>query len=106
MLKNNITELTIIALNRLKQCLIFVISCFIIFGDLISIEAMEIKTPTINISPSKIRIATFNVSMEAINYATRESKEKLNFTGNELTQALRNDHQQINVIRLSALILL
>lgn len=59
---------------------------------------MEIKTPTINISPSKIRIATFNVSMEAINYATRESKEKLNFTGNELTQALRNDHQQIKNI--------
>lgn len=44
--------------------------------------------------PNKIRIATFNVSMEALNYVDRGTK----VTGNELSQVLREDNQQIKNI--------
>ena len=44
--------------------------------------------------PNKIRLATFNVSMEALNYVDRGTK----VTGNELSQVLREDNQQIKNI--------
>ena len=44
--------------------------------------------------PDTIRIATFNVSMEALNYVDRGTK----VTGNELSQVLREDNQQIKNI--------
>ena len=44
------------------------------------------------------RIATFNVSMEALNYVDRKKDEKVKVSGNELLNALKQDHQQIKNI--------
>jgi len=46
----------------------------------------------------KIKIATFNVSMEALNYIPYHGKTAPKVTGNELQQALNNNHQQIKNI--------
>ncbi|WP_448547277.1 endonuclease/exonuclease/phosphatase family protein [Thalassotalea fusca] len=45
-----------------------------------------------------IRVATFNVSMEALNYVERKKGEQPKVTGNELSHALANQHQQIKNI--------
>jgi hypothetical protein len=45
-----------------------------------------------------LRIATFNVSMEALNYVPYERGIKPNITGDELHQALVNNHPQIRNI--------
>jgi len=44
--------------------------------------------------PNKVRIATFNVSMEALNYVDKGTK----VTGNELSQVLHQNNQQIKNI--------
>ncbi|WP_206486391.1 endonuclease/exonuclease/phosphatase family protein [Thalassotalea sp. G2M2-11] len=53
-------------------------------------------------SPTKqtLRVATFNVSMEALNYSPQDksNKRKQNVSGNELSQALNTNHQQIKNI--------
>ena len=59
---------------------------------LISSNAMAFETPT------KLRIATFNVSMEALNYVERSSNSTPKISGNELTQALQQNTQQIKNI--------
>jgi hypothetical protein len=48
--------------------------------------------------PKSLRIATFNVSMEALNYIDRSSKKGRDVSGDELTQALKNNTQQIRNI--------
>jgi len=47
---------------------------------------------------STLRIATFNVSMEALNYAKRIEGQATKVTGDELTQALKTNNQQIRNI--------
>jgi len=49
-------------------------------------------------TPSKLRIATFNVSMEALNYVERSSDNSTPVSGNELTQVLQQNNQQIKNI--------
>jgi hypothetical protein len=49
-------------------------------------------------TPTKLRIATFNVSMEALNYVDRSSDNPPSVTGNELSQALQQNTQQIKNI--------
>ena len=48
--------------------------------------------------PEILRIATFNVSMEALNYVPFVAGKDVNVTGNELANALRQNHQQIRNI--------
>jgi hypothetical protein len=59
---------------------------------IISSEAMTTEMP------KNLRIATFNVSMEASNYSDHKQKTKPSIKGNELTQALHSNHQQIRNI--------
>lgn len=49
-------------------------------------------------APTKLRIATFNVSMEALNYVERTANSSPKVSGNELTQALKQNNQQIRNI--------
>ena len=71
-----------------------------ILGTAISSKAMTIKTPTLTTTeaPTKLRIATFNVSMEALNYVEHSSNSTPKISGNELTQALQQNTQQIKNI--------
>jgi hypothetical protein len=48
--------------------------------------------------PTNLRIATFNVSMEALNYTEKSKQANVSIKGDELTQALQNNHQQIKNI--------
>lgn len=50
------------------------------------------------LSPKQLRIATFNVSMEALNYVPHVQGQSPSVTGNELSAALRNNHQQVRNI--------
>ena len=79
--------------HSLKLIILALCSSFIL-GTAISSKAMAIKTET----PTKLRIATFNVSMEALNYAERSSNSTPNVSGNELTQALQKNTQQVKNI--------
>lgn len=45
-----------------------------------------------------LRVATFNVSMEALNYLDKTSRQSNEVNGDELMQALLNEHQQIKNI--------
>lgn len=49
-------------------------------------------------SKTNLRIATFNVSMEALNYLPHVRGKTPNVKGNELSNALNNNHQQIKNI--------
>ena len=53
---------------------------------------------TANNTPSTLRIATFNVSMEALNYLPSELGKEVKPNGNELAEALAQNHQQIRNI--------
>jgi hypothetical protein len=77
----------------LKFSVLVLCSTFIL-GTAISSKAMTIETKT----PAKLRIATFNVSMEALNYVNRSKNSTPKVSGNELTQALQNNTQQIKNI--------
>ena len=72
---------------------------FILFGSFLLSSAMSSKAMTLTTeTPTKLRIATFNVSMEALNYIERSSKNAPKVSGNELTQALKKNNQQIKNI--------
>jgi hypothetical protein len=75
--------------NGLALCGIFLLS------TTIASKAMAIEP-----SPEheKLRIATFNVSMEALNYIERSSNGTPKVSGTELTQALKQNNQQIKNI--------
>jgi len=77
----------------LKLFVLALCSSFIL-GTAISSEAMSNKTEI----PTNLRIATFNVSMEALNYVERSSNNTPNVSGDELTQALQQNTQQIRNI--------
>jgi len=65
----------------------------------ISSKAMAADNTQINkAAKTELRIATFNVSMEALNYAKPSANKTPNVVGNELTQALKNNNQQIQNI--------
>ena len=49
-------------------------------------------------SESQIRVASFNVSMEALNYLPYDKERKSLAKGDELAQALADNHQQIRNI--------
>ncbi len=70
----------------------FVLYSTFISGTVISSNTMAIETST------KLRIATFNVSMEALNYVERKPGNTTQVSGNELSQALQQDNQQIRNI--------
>ncbi len=73
---------------------------FVLYGTLISGIVISGKTMAFK-TPAKLRIATFNVSMEALNYREKKSANATtskSITGNELTQALKQDSQQIKNI--------
>ncbi|NQY65120.1 MAG: endonuclease/exonuclease/phosphatase family protein [Alteromonadaceae bacterium] len=53
---------------------------------------------TADVPNSNIRIATFNVSMEALNYIDRVKGQSPEVTGNELSEALNSNNQQIKNI--------
>ena len=53
-------------------------------------KVMAVETPT------KLRIATFNVSMEALNYVDKKSNQQV--SGNELSNSLQQNQQQIKNI--------
>lgn len=74
-------------LTLIKPALSFVLCSTFIMGS-----AMAYETPT------KLRLATFNVSMEALNYVNRSSGSQPKVTGQELSQALQSDNQQIKNI--------
>lgn len=64
-----------------------------IFCSLVmSSKGMTVETPT------NLRVATFNVSMEALNYAEQTKQDTVNIKGDELSDALQNNHQQIKNI--------
>lgn len=65
---------------------------FIFCSLIISSKSMTRETPI------NLRVATFNVSMEAKNYTDKIQLNIENISSNELTHALRNDHQQIRNI--------
>lgn len=48
--------------------------------------------------PTNLRVATFNVSMEALNYTDKKQQNAVKIDSNKLSQALKNDHQQIKNI--------
>lgn len=54
-----------------------------------------VMAETISKTTSTIRIATFNVSMEALNYLPSALGREAKPTGEELAQALNQNHQQI-----------
>jgi len=71
---------------------IVLVLCSFILGTTISSKAMALKTPT------KLRIATFNVSMDATNYAVRETGKATKIAKENLSIALKQNHQQIKNI--------
>lgn len=78
-----------------------IIALTLLFTNLVSgtLMAAPFKNEETAIVPNNnIRIATFNVSMEALNYIDRVQGQSANVTGNELSEALNNDNQQIKNI--------
>jgi hypothetical protein len=66
------------------------LSCAIPWSHVMAFSEKQQKDP--------LRIATFNVSMEALNYSPSVKGQAPNVTGNEITQALLSEHQQIKNI--------
>ncbi|MGV2873671.1 endonuclease/exonuclease/phosphatase family protein [Colwellia sp. E150_009] len=61
--------------------------------------ATQLSTQSVTqTATTKLRVATFNVSMEALNYIKRSPNSSPNVSGNELTQALKQNNQQIKNI--------
>ena len=60
--------------------------------------ATQLSTQSVTQTTTKLRVATFNVSMEALNYIKRSPNNSPNVSGNELTQALKQNNQQIKNI--------
>lgn len=58
----------------------------------------QISQPTHTETVTQLRVATFNVSMEALNYVERAKNSSPKVTGDELTQALKQNNQQIKNI--------
>ncbi|GAA6172751.1 endonuclease/exonuclease/phosphatase family protein [Colwellia sp. KU-HH00111] len=79
-------------IKLIKPVLALVLYSTTILGSAISGIAMALDTPT------KLRLATFNVSMEALNYVDRPSHGEAKVTGNELSQVLQQNNQQIKNI--------
>lgn len=72
---------------------------FVVCSVFVSGITMLSHAKTITSAPQEnLRVATFNVSMEALNYVERVSGQSPKVTGNELTQALKNNAQQIRNI--------
>jgi len=61
-------------------------------------EKTQINATLENQTSTKLRIATFNVSMEALNYIERLSNGPIKVSGKELSQALKENNQQIKNI--------
>ena len=61
--------------------------------------ATQLSTQSVTqTATTKLRVATFNVSMEALNYIKHSPNSTPNVSGNELTQALKQNNQQIKNI--------
>ena len=87
--------INIFKLSALALCSAFLLNLTI------SSSAMAAKiedTAPITKEATKLRIATFNVSMEALNYVEHSSNTPPNVSGNELTQALKKNNQQVRNI--------
>jgi hypothetical protein len=81
---------------KLSELILF---SYFLLTTTISSKAMAADNTQINkAAKTELRIATFNVSMEALNYAKPSANKTPNVVGNELTQALKNNNQQIQNI--------
>ena len=75
--------------------------CAVVVGVTFMTKTIATQLSTQSVTPTattKLRVATFNVSMEALNYIKRSPNSSPNVSGNELTQALKQNNQQIKNI--------